>query len=73
VRKYWRTQELIQVKSLTAAINMVRVNAVTRGARSASSTGNAVYDTFRFIDADGSGDLSKDELRDAFYALGVFL
>lgn len=73
VRKYWRTQELIQVKTLTAAINLVRVNAITRGARSASSTGNAIYDTFRFIDADGSGDLSKDELRDAFYALGVFL
>lgn len=27
----------------------------------------------RFIDTDGSGDLSKDELRDGFFAMGVYL
>lgn len=25
------------------------------------------------MDTDGSGDLSKDEIKDAFFALGVFL
>ncbi|KXZ55908.1 hypothetical protein GPECTOR_2g1459 [Gonium pectorale] len=73
VRKYLRNQEMRQVKSLAAAINMVRANAVSRGMQTAGASGNPIYDTFRFMDADGSGTLSKDEIRDAFFALGVHL
>ncbi|EFJ50673.1 hypothetical protein VOLCADRAFT_120569 [Volvox carteri f. nagariensis] len=73
VRKYNRNQELMQVKSLAAAVNMVRANAVARGVRLSGSSGNAIFDTFRFMDVDGSGVLSKEEIRDAFFALGVFL
>ena len=32
-----------------------------------------VYDAFRFMDTDNSGELSRDEVRDGFYALGVDL
>mmetsp|Transcript_8771 Transcript_8771/g.18714 ORF Transcript_8771/g.18714 Transcript_8771/m.18714 type:complete len:524 (+) Transcript_8771:341-1912(+) len=73
VKKYFQTQAIRQVKSLPAAINLVRVNAVTRGAHSATSSGNAIFDAFRFIDTDSSGLLSKQELRDGFAALGVSL
>ena len=73
VRKYWRGLEVRQVKSLPAAINLVRVNAVTRGSHASSGSGNPIFDAFSFIDTDKSGDLDKCELRDAFFALGVFL
>jgi hypothetical protein len=35
--------------------------------------GNAVYDTFKLFDSDNSGSLSGEEIRDAFFSLGVFL
>ncbi|KAG2500890.1 hypothetical protein HYH03_001649 [Edaphochlamys debaryana] len=73
VRKYWRGLELKQVNSLAAAINKVRINAVAKSTKSAGSTGNAVWDTFRYFDVDNSGELNKDEIRDAFFALGVNL
>ncbi|GIM11064.1 hypothetical protein Vretimale_14415 [Volvox reticuliferus] len=63
----------MQVKSLAAAINMVRANAVARAMRSTGSSGNPIFETFRFMDLDSSGLLSKEEIRDAFFALGVFL
>lgn len=47
VRAYWKKQDTLSVKNLVAAVNMVRVNAVTRGAHSASASGNAIFDTFR--------------------------
>lgn len=72
-RKYWRSQELMQVRTLPGAINRVRVNMMSRGSNRTDSTGNPVYDAFRFMDTDGSGELSRDEMRDAFYALGVFV
>ncbi|KAG2451518.1 hypothetical protein HYH02_004116 [Chlamydomonas schloesseri] len=73
VRKYQRAQELLEVQSLTAAINKARANAVSRGMQLAGATGNPIYDTFQFMDVDNSGALSKEEIRDAFFALGVFL
>ncbi|PNH11292.1 hypothetical protein TSOC_001896, partial [Tetrabaena socialis] len=63
VRKYWRTQELMQVKSLPAAVNLVRANAIARGMQSAGASGNPIFDTFAFMDADSSGELSKDEIK----------
>ncbi|GLC43789.1 hypothetical protein PLESTB_000908200 [Pleodorina starrii] len=73
VRKFNRAQELMQVKSLAAAVNMARTNAVAKGMRMAGYSGNPIFDTFRFMDVDGSGVLSKEEVRDAFFALGVYL
>lgn len=73
VRRYFYILHTRQVKSLPAAINLVRVNAVTRGAHASAGSGNAIYDAFRFIDTDNSGELSKDELKDAFFAMGVYL
>ncbi|GFR46903.1 hypothetical protein Agub_g8550 [Astrephomene gubernaculifera] len=73
IRKYNRAQEVMQVKSLPAAVNMARANAVARGARCAGSTGNPIHDTFLFMDVDRSGVLSKEEIRDAFFAMGVYL
>ncbi len=52
VRKYKRAQELLEVQSLTAAINKARANAVSRGMQLAGATGNPIYDTFQFMDVD---------------------
>ncbi|MEW5311472.1 MAG: hypothetical protein WDW38_003185 [Sanguina aurantia] len=71
VKRYWHTQELRSVRSLPAAINMCRAHALARASRSSQSTGDPVFDTFRFIDQDNSGGLSLTELRDAFHAMGV--
>ena len=49
----------------------VRTSAPT--APPSQQNGPQVYDAFRFIDTDNSGELSKDELRDGFFALGVYL
>lgn len=61
------------MRSLPAAINMCRINALARASRSPQSTGDPVFDTFKFIDTDGSGGLSLNELKDAFHAMGVFI
>lgn len=52
VRKYNRAQELLEVQSLTAAINKARANAISRGMQLAGATGNPIYDTFQFMDVD---------------------
>ena len=58
VRQYFRQQGSREVRALPAAIDMVRVNAITRGAH-ASSGGDPVHEAFSFMDEDGSGDLCK--------------
>lgn len=73
VKKYQALQALKAQRTLPAAINMARINAVTRGAHASTGTGNAIYDAFSFIDTDRNGTLSFEELRDGFYALGVYL
>lgn len=73
MRKYFQREKTREVKSLLAAVDMVRANAVARASHDTNGSGNVVFDSFNFIDTDGSGDLSKEELRDAFFVLGVFL
>jgi len=73
VRKYAALQQLKAQRTLPAAINMARLNAVARGAHASTGSGNVIYDAFNFIDTDHNGTLSFDELRDGFYALGVYL
>ncbi|GAX78134.1 hypothetical protein CEUSTIGMA_g5576.t1 [Chlamydomonas eustigma] len=73
VRNYLKAQELRTVQTLSAALNMVRMSAVTQGSHAAVSCGDVIYDAFRFIDTDNSGELTKEELKDGFAALGVNL
>ncbi len=47
VKRYFRFQELRQVKTLQAAINLARVNTITRGCYSATNAGNPIYEAFR--------------------------
>jgi Ca2+-binding EF-hand superfamily protein len=49
------------------------MSAITQGSHAASSCGDIIYDAFRFIDTDNSGELTKEELKDGFAALGVNL
>ncbi len=73
VKAYRREQERKVVRTLPAAINKLRLSAVTQGANSSSGCGDVIYDAFRFIDSDNSGMLSVKELVDGFAALGVNL
>ncbi|KAJ9506626.1 hypothetical protein QJQ45_018288 [Haematococcus lacustris] len=71
VRRYQALQQLKAVRSVPAAINLARVNALARTNNSHTQSGNPIFDAFSFIDTDRSGFLSFEELRDGFYALGV--
>lgn len=62
VQKYFQAQQQKQIKSLPIAVNLMRVNAVTRGANSALNCGDVIYNAFSFIDADSSGNLSRVRL-----------
>jgi len=73
VRNYLKSQELKTVQTLSEALNLVRMSAITQGSHAASSCGDIIYDAFRFIDTDNSGELTKEELKDGFAALGVNL
>lgn len=41
--------------------------------RSTGGSGNAMFEAFQFIDIDNNGVLGKEELCDAFSALGVYI
>lgn len=62
MQKYFQAQQQKQIKSLPIAVNLMRVNAVTRGANSALNCGDVIYNAFSFIDADSSGNLSRVRL-----------
>lgn len=47
VAKYQSMQRLKAARSLPAAINMARLNALARGAHASSGSGNVIYDAFR--------------------------
>eukprot|EP00798_Chlamydomonas_sp_ICE-L_P019989 gene19989-26704_t len=70
VKRYWNVQTLKQAKNLPAAINHVRVNAMSRGVKGLTSA-EAVMDVFSFIDSSNTGEMSKDEVKQGFFALGV--
>lgn len=72
MQRYFATQKIRSVDTLPAAVNLVCVNAVARGPRYPAGS-SAIQETFRFIDADGSGQLNQHQIKDAFYALGVYL
>ncbi len=49
VTKYQRNEDIKAARTVSAAIDMARVNAVTRGAHSATSSGNVIFEAFRRV------------------------
>jgi hypothetical protein len=72
VKQYLANQSSHTVNSMPAAISAIRANAVRCGAR-AGTQGNPIWEAFRYMDMDNSGDLHREELKDAFAALGVHI
>lgn len=62
VSKYQTMQSLRAVRSMQAAVNMVRINALTRGAHASVGSGNVIYDTFRWALAMHALNASKLKL-----------
>jgi hypothetical protein len=70
-RAFFKAQERRKLKSLAAAIKLVKVNAIRRSGKRKGQSNGVIVDTFMFVDQESTGRLTRQQVQVSAQGVGL--